>query len=584
MQQSDRFMGAGGARGAQGALGVCCRFLGRRRFLALLGGLWLGLAGPACQAQPASASPWFDAGRPSARSHEALALLADAPSHGLRAEDYGLAALHEAVAQAGRQPADAATADALARALDAALRAYLGDLREGRVDPRQLHHDFEPPRRDPAADPAVLLQAALARGRLAEAVRDATPRLPQYEQLRGALARYRSLAGHPAWQQPLPKLPAAQRGRPRTLEPGGDYAGLARLAERLIALGDLAAADAAPWLAPAAPSGAASAAVSAPPHARYEGALLAAVQAFQTRHGLGADGRLGRATLAQLEVPPAARARQIELALERLRWTPALYGPRMIVVNVPEFVLRAYEVAADGRIELRLAMKVIVGQALRTQTPLLDEELRSIELSPYWNVPPSIARQELVPELRRSPGVWAREGYEFVAAGAAVATALTEGGLDAVLAGHARIRQRPGPRNALGTIKFVFPNRESVYLHDTSAPGLFGRERRDFSHGCIRIEQPLALARLVLRGQPEGDEAWLREALAGGRNTHVRVAQPWQVLIAYGTALVKEGRVFFFDDIYGHDRALDAALQRPRLASPRGSAPAPVVSPPAARP
>lgn len=562
----------------------------RCRLRALLGAALLALATPALQAQPAAVSPgvlpgtspWFEGVRPSALAQEALGLLAEAASHGLRPEDYGLSPLREALAQAQRRPADAAAAELLGRTLESALRAYLGDLREGRVDPRRLHHDFEPALRDVATEPATLLQAALARGRLAEAVHEAAPRLPQYAQLRGALAQYRALVDHPAWQQPLPALPtAAGRVRPRSLEPGMAYDGLARLADRLVRLGDLDAVEAAPWLTPAVPrpAPAASGAVAG---TRYDGALVAALQAFQRRHGLEVDGRLGRTTLAALEVPPAERVRQIERALERLRWTPVLNGPRMIVVNVPEFVLRAYEVQPDGTPQRRLEMKVIVGQAMRNQTPLLHEELRSLELNPYWNVPSSIARAELLPDLARAPDRLAREGYEIVAADGSVSS--SPEALQAVAAGRARIRQRPGPRNALGTIKFVFPNREAVYLHDTSSPRLFGRDRRDFSHGCIRLEQPLALAQLVLRGQPEGQEAWLRATLAGGRNTHVRLAEPWQVLIAYSTTIVKDGQVFFFDDVYGHDRALDAALQAPRLASPRGPAPVNAVSTPAARP
>lgn len=549
------------------------RPLGRCGWFLLVSLWWGGCLAPL---PVQAATPWFEGGRPSTLAQEALAVLADAPGHGLRSEDYGLATLQQVLAQAQRQAPEGQDAERIGRTMEVALRRYLGDLRDGRVDPRRLRLDYDPARRDPA-ELDRLLQGALAPGRLADAVRQAEPALPQYGQLRVALARYRALENHPAWQQALPPLPApAQRGRPRTLEPGGRWPGLALLAQRLVATGDLAAADAAAWVSAGSahvvslPLQAASAAASAASAAAgsgsvtaaaYEGALLAAVQAFQTRHGLGSDGRLGRATWTALEVPPARRVQQLELTLERLRWTPLRRSPRMIVVNVPEFVLRAYEVRDDGQVQVRLTMKVIVGAALRTETPMLDDELRSIELNPYWNVPPSIARKELVPQLRRSPGVWDKEGYEFVTAGGTLSTGLSSALLDAVLAGQARIRQRPGPRNALGTLKFVFPNNESVYLHDTSAPGLFGRERRDFSHGCIRIEQPLALAQLVLQGQPEGEEAWLRETLAGGRNTHVRVARPWQVLITYATALVKEGRVHFFDDLYGHDRDLEAALR-----------------------
>jgi murein L,D-transpeptidase YcbB/YkuD len=263
-------------------------------------------------------------------------------------------------------------------------------------------------------------------------------------------------------------------------------------------------------------------------------------------------------------VPPAARARQVALTLERLRWTPLFLGPRMIVVNIPEFVLRAYEVV-DGRIAVRLQMRVIVGEALDHETPLFDERLRSIEFSPYWNVPPSIARAELVPRLRRDPGHWARQGFEFVTGDGRVETALSPAGLDAVLAGRWRIRQRPGPANALGDIKFVFPNRDNIYLHHTPTVGLFARERRDFSHGCIRVEDPVGLARFVMDGMPGWDEDRIRAQMAAGTSTTVALREPLPVLIAYATALVAQGRPRFLPDVYGLDARLQAALDaRPR--------------------
>ena len=279
------------------------------------------------------------------------------------------------------------------------------------------------------------------------------------------------------------------------------------------------------------------------------------------RHGLASDGVLGKATLAQLQVTLAARARQIELALERLRWTPLMQGPRMIVVNIPEFVLRAYEVH-DGRIQVREEMRVVVGKALDTRTPLFDEDMRFIEFSPYWNVPPSIARAETVPKLRRNPAYLQQQDMEFVTASGRVERGVAPGLLDAVLTGRARIRQRPGPNNALGDIKFVFPNSDNIYLHHTPATELFGRARRDFSHGCIRVEAPVALAEFVLAGMPDWTEARIRSAMQRGESSTLRLATPVRVLIAYGTALVKDGRVFFFDDIYGLDRVLDAALRR----------------------
>jgi len=167
-----------------------------------------------------------------------------------------------------------------------------------------------------------------------------------------------------------------------------------------------------------------------------------------------------------------------------------------------------------------------------------------------------------VPRLRRDPAYWEREGFEFVGAQGAADAVLDAGKLDAVVDGRLRIRQRPGPRNALGDIKFVFPNRASIYLHHTPSVQLFERTRRDFSHGCIRVEQPVALAQFVLDGQPGWDGRRIRDAMARNEPSTVALDQPLPVLIAYGTALVKQSQVYFFDDIYGHDRALDAALRR----------------------
>ncbi|HJV96773.1 MAG TPA: L,D-transpeptidase family protein [Albitalea sp.] len=483
---------------------------------------------------------WFDGAQPRPEAREAVALLADAASHGLDPQDYAAAAWQQALARAAQGSVDA---DAIARwdeGLSAAMQRYLSDLHSGRIDPRQIHQNFKPARRDPF-DPAAVLRDALAAHRLADAVREAAPPLSQYERLRDALARYRALVGHPAWQQALPPLP-----RGRAVEPGQAYAGVALLAQRLIAVGDLTPV--------------------APLPSSVEGPLLDALRAFQQRHGLAADGVIGRATLAALQVSPEQRVRQIELTLERLRWTPLMRAPRMIVINIPEFVLRAYEVR-DGRISVRQEMKVIVGKALDTRTPMFDEDMRFIEFSPYWNVPPSIARAEVVPRLRRDPAYFDAEGFEFVAADGSVSTALSAASLDAVLAGQSRIRQRPGPRNALGDIKFVFPNRDNIYLHHTPATSLFARERRDFSHGCIRVEHPVALASFVLQGMPEWTEARIREAMEKGESSTLRLAEPVPVLIAYGTTLVRGGRIHFFPDLYGHDRLLDNALRQ--RATPR---------------
>jgi murein L,D-transpeptidase YcbB/YkuD len=203
----------------------------------------------------------------------------------------------------------------------------------------------------------------------------------------------------------------------------------------------------------------------------------------------------------------------------------------------------------------------------------MDEDMRFIEFSPYWNVPPSIARKELVPHLRRDAAYFEREGFEFVTGSGQVVNTLAPEHMDAVFRGDWRIRQRPGPKNALGDIKFVFPNNDNIYLHHTPAPKLFERNRRDFSHGCIRVEAPVALAQFVLHDEPAWTEERIRQAMEKGESHTLRLAQPLPVLIAYSTVIVKKGRIFFYPDLYGHDRLLDQALRQHSAALSRSRVP-----------
>jgi murein L,D-transpeptidase YcbB/YkuD len=498
--------------------------------------VWLAM--PAFASEPM----WLAQGRPVPQARQAVDALAGAAAEGLDPRDYDADALRQAVTQAASGPAlppDAAVR--LDAALSAAMERMLADLHGGRVNPRAVRANFAPQSERPF-DAAAWLRDAVAQHRLPDAIRQAAPTFPLYDTLRQALARYREIAKQPVWEQPLPPLPAGK------LTPGQPWAGAAALTARLVALGDL-------------PAG------TLPP-AGYEGALVDGVKTFQSRHGLEADGVIGAGTLAQLNLPIASRVRQIELTMERLRWTP-LDGPRMIVVNVPEFMLRAYEIR-DGKLDIKLEMKVIVGKALDTRTPLFEDDMRYIEFSPYWNIPPSIARRETVPQLRRDPGYFNRQGLEFVTGdGKAVAT-LSEENLDAVLNGRLRIRQRPGPMNALGDIKFIFPNNENIYLHHTPTPQLFKRDRRDFSHGCIRVETPVALARFVMQDMPDWTEARIHEAMTRGKSSTVRLQQPLPVVLAYGTVIARaDGRVSFLPDIYGHDKLLDKALRQRTGRSPQ---------------
>lgn len=486
---------------------------------------------------------WFNQGRPTQQAVEAVNVLLASAQEGLLPADYQAHELAGAIGAAGQGTPlpDTALVD-LDASLTASVQHYLRDLRTGRLDPRSARQYFKSSSTE-EFDAAWYLASALNQNRVAQALQEAAPVLPLYGRLRGGLAQYRALSGHPVWETPLAPLPG------KKLEPGQPYDGLDLLQRRLVALGDMPADAFIPLL--------------------YDGAVEVGLRRFQERHGLVVDGILGAATYKQLEVTPAQRVRQIELTMERLRWTPAFQGPRMIAVNIPEFVLRAYEVH-NGQAQVQVQMKVIVGKALKHDTPVFDEDMRYIEFSPYWNVPPSIVRSETLPRLRRDPAYLDKQGFEFVAKDGTVVHGASEAHLDALQRGELRIRQRPGANNALGDIKFIFPNDRNIYLHHTPAPQLFERTRRDFSHGCIRLEDPVALAKFVLNDEPGWNEERIRAAMDGGRSRTIRLKQLIPVVIAYSTVNVLDDKVYFFDDIYGHDVLLDKALKqqkRPRSPS-----------------
>lgn len=511
--------------------------LTRARLGAAAALLWLA---PWAQAQPL----WLDAlGQPGPAAREAIGWLTQAERDGLQPHDYDAARWARSIDPGQRLAATEAGAwDA---ALTQTLTRYLHELRHGRVPAAALGARYDSVGQ-PAPDLAERLHDAVRNGRPAEALAAATPPWPQYPLLRTALAQYRALVDDPAWRTALPPLPGDR------LRPGQRWPGLAALAARLHALGDL---DAAPATEPDT----------------FDPALQHAVKAFQERHGLSADGVLGKATLEALDVPPAARARQIALALERLRLTPLPAAERFVTVNVPEFMLYAWQ-RQDQAVHQAFAMRVIVGKAVGTRTPLFDEDMRRIEFNPYWNIPPSIARGETLPKLRANPGYLAAQGMEFVGPGGQTSSAVTAELLDAVQAGQWRLRQRPGRLNALGDIKFVLPNDQNIYLHHTPSVGLFQRARRDFSHGCIRIEQPVALAQWVLADDPDWSEARIRQTMGQPRTVSVALPTPVPVLIVYRTVSVRDGRVHFAPDLYRQDALLERALaQRPHPA--RGPGP-----------
>lgn len=255
----------------------------------------------------------------------------------------------------------------------------------------------------------------------------------------------------------------------------------------------------------------------------------------------------------------ARHIRQLQLVLERWRWAPHSFSRPPIVVNIPEFRLRAY----DQQYRPVLEMKVVVGKAYRHKTPVFSAEMTHVIFRPYWDVPLSIQRAELVPKLLKDPGYLASNDYEIVDSRRRVVSrdAVPPAMLDQLRAGQLFIRQIPGDKNSLGLIKFDLPNPYDVYLHGTPAKALFQRSRRDFSHGCIRVEHPEELALWVLSGVAGWDLDRIRAAEKSADSFRVNLDRPIPVLIVYGTAVVgADGQAQFFDDIYGHDAALERLL------------------------
>jgi murein L,D-transpeptidase YcbB/YkuD len=479
---------------------------------------------------------WWAQDGPTLQARALAAAFANAARRGLDPAHYATAA--QAVEGSVPEAASGVRAERDVALSLAALR-FVSDLGVGRVPPHAAGFALVPEAEvhDPAAEVAALARAADVDAALARL----DPPFAGYRLLEAALERYRRLAGDPDLALSLPE----------DVRPGAAFPQATGLRRLLTALGDLPAGTPPASAAPEAP-------------AVYDAALAAGVVRFQRRHGLAEDGRLGPRTRAALAVPLAQRVEQIELSLERFRWLPHRFPAPPLAVNIPEFRLFALR-ATDGGYERAsggLDMKVIVGEAWEKQTPVFSAEIRTVVFWPFWEVPASIAQGEMLPALRRDPAYLTRQQLEIVEGSAPVGTELppSEEILARLAAGGVRLRQRPGPHNSLGLVKFLLPNPYSVYLHGTPARGLFARDRRDFSHGCIRVEDPLALALHVLREQPGWDLARIQAALAGPRTESVPLAHPVPVYVLYVTAVPRDGEVHFFPDVYGLDAKLRELL------------------------
>ncbi len=436
-----------------------------------------------------------------------------------------------------------AWADAELLLTDAALH-LIHHLAHGRLDPRSLNRHWTAPRS--WVDPVDRLSAAIPpSGRLgplelAGILDDLRPPGPGYQTLLAEAYRLDRIVADGGW----PRIPDGP-----TLDPGDRHARVALLRERLQAGGDL------PGI-----TGIGGPAAEADPEL-YDDELEAAVRRFQERHGLGVDARVGPATLRALNVSAAERLRQVEVGLERWRWLPRERTEREIRVNVAAHTVHIYD---DG--DESLAIRAIVGRTDRP-TPLFSGRMTYLVLAPYWNVPPTLAIRDQLPKIRADLGHLAREGIQVLdqATGARVdpATVDWQGISGPEFNRRYRLRQDPGPRNAMGHVKFMFPNRHNVYLHDTPDRHLFAQPGRALSSGCIRIEGALEVAKHLLREQAEWNRDRIDSVIAAGRERNVVLARPYLIHLEYRTAFVgADGVVQFRDDIYRLDPAVGEALAR----------------------
>jgi len=480
---------------------------------------------------------WTRGGAATNQAKAVIEVLQGADAKGLNAEDYDgsrwAARLANLSLPDGR-PSESDFAE-FDLALTVSLMRYMSDLHFGRANPGLFHSEFDIETQKGDL-PAFLRERVLPAPSVKAALDEIEPPYEGYRRTEQALQRYLALAR----EDHGVLLPDTRK----PVDPGKPYSAVAQLADRLRRLGDLPENQPVPL-----ESGI------------YEGPLVDAVKHFQMRHGLDVDGRIGKATLAQLNTPLMDRVRRLQLTLERWRWVPHHFPRPPIVVNIPEFELRAL----DDSYKTELAMKVVVGIAYRHQTPVFMAKMREVVFRPYWYVPLSIQRAELMPKLDKDASYLAKNRYEVITPQGAVVTngTVDEATLAQLRAGKLRIRQIPGPENALGLVAFMFPNPYDVYLHSTPAKVLFERSRRDFSHGCIRAEKPEPLAEWVLSRQPGWTPQRIADAMNGDKTMHVALGQPIPVLIVYATAVVLgSGEVRFFPDIYGLDSELAELLAK----------------------
>lgn len=478
---------------------------------------------------------WLDNTNSEKNIGEVLKLLENAQDHGLNSETYDALTLQTKLQLTLNAGVDAYKDRALYdTALSLSLLRFLHDLHYGRVNPQGINFNLKL-REKKLIDLPALIKTGLAQNTLQSLPERVEPKLQQYQKLKSALASYRQLAGNSTPFELVFK---------KAIRPGDTIPQLQELQRFLVASGDL-------------PEEAGE--IGSEKSTRYTDKIVSGVKKFQQRHGLAADGIIGRGTALAINEPVKQKVSQIELAMERLRWLPELSTGPSIIVNIPAFQLWAFDDTDVLNADLT-NMRVVVGKAMKNQTPILMAEMSFIDFMPYWNVPYNIVKNEILPKLLQNPGYLAKENMEMVSRSGVVG--FSGATVTQLKQGTVRIRQRPGKKNALGRVKFIFPNKEDVYLHDTPSRSLFSRSRRDFSHGCVRVANPEGLAEFALKNQ--WSKETIQKALNTPKNQRVVLKKSIPVLFFYTTAFFdQENKLVFYPDIYGHDAVLLEALKKP---------------------
>jgi murein L,D-transpeptidase YcbB/YkuD len=477
---------------------------------------------------------WVQNGRVRPQGLAVIELLQNANAKGLDPEDYDGSRWQGRLLKLGQKPSeeDLVSFDT---AVTVSTMRYIRAIHCGRVNPKEFKFqlDMEEGKQLPLAE-FIQTHVVNASDAAAE-IQKLEPPFLGYRKLLALLPVYEGYANQVEGE----KLPTVTK----TVRPGQAYAGVVPLGRFLQIIGDI-------------PSG-----VQLNPNATiYDGALVAGVKHYQDRHGETPSGNLDARTINELNTPPAARIRQIKLTLERWRWLPHSFPQPPVVVNLPEYRVRAMN--PDGTVAFY--KNVIIGKAYGHKSPVFQKDIQYVVFRPYWEVTPSIQRSEIVPHIQKDPNYIAKHNFEVVTSKGEVVTdnQVSPEVLEGIRSLHLMVRQKPGDTNSLGLVKIIFPNPDNVYLHGTDAPGLFSQDVRDFSHGCIRVEKPEDLVAWVLRNNPGWDLERVRATMNGEKNNlQVNLATRIPVLIVYGTATVnEENQIRFFDDIYGYDADLEKAL------------------------